>query len=195
MIRLCRSLAALALALAAACAPLPPEPTYPEITFRNQPQFRFDAAEVELVKAYKSPLKAPNVEHESPLLPAAVLRRWIADRVVAAGAERRVKATIEDASITETLLPINQDFEASFTTEQAARLDASLALRIELLDARGFQLAMVRAKSARARSLPEDATLRERDEVMFQLTEDLANDIDAIMSERIPDQFAAYLIR
>ena len=195
MIRPCRPLVAFALVLAAACAPLPPEPTYPEITFRSAPPYLFDAAEVEVVEAYRSPLAAPHVEHESPLLPAAVLKRWIADRVAAGGTERRVRVTIEDASITETLLPINQDFAASFTTEQAARLDASVALQIELLDARGFQLAMVRAKSARARSLPEDATLRERDEVLFQLTEDLANDIDQIMSERIPDQFAAHLIR
>jgi hypothetical protein len=194
MIRLRRPLLALALALGA-CAPLPPEPTYPEITFRAEPPFEFDAAEVEVVDAYRSPLKAPNVEHESPLLPAAALKRWIADRIAAAGTGRRVRVTIEDASITETLLPINQDLKASFTTEQAARLEGSVALEVEVLDAEGSQLAMVRAKSARTRGLPEDATLRERDEVMFQLTEDLANDIDQIMSERIPAQFAAYLIR
>ena len=187
-------LCVLAAVTLAACAPLPPELRFPEISFADRAPFRFDAAAVEVVEAYRPPLESPHVEHEAPVAPGTALRRWVDQRVAAAGSRGRVRVTIEDASIVETPLATNRDLEASLTTERAARFEGSVALRIALIDEGGSELAMLRAKSARTRSLPEDATLRERDQLLFTLTQDLANDIDSIMSERIPAHFAEHLV-
>lgn len=185
---------ALGLALAA-CAPPPPEPVYPQITFRNLPPFALAVSSVELVDAYQPPLRAPHVEHESPVPPAVPLRRWVSERLVAAGGAGTARATISDARITETALPINQDFEATFRTEQAARFDGRVEMAIEVLDERGVTRAGVEAKVTRSRTLPEDATLRERDEILFQITEDLANELNRVLEENIPRHLAAYLVR
>jgi hypothetical protein len=183
----------LGLALAA-CAPPPPEPLYPQITFRNLAPFRLAVASVELVEAYQPPLRAPHVEHESPVPPAVPLRQWVGERLVAAGGAGTARATIRDARITETALPVNQDFEATLRTEQVARFDGRVELVIEVLDERGT-LAGVQAEATRSRTLPEDATLRERDEILFQIAEDLANDLNRVLEENIPRHLGAYLVR
>jgi hypothetical protein len=185
----------LALGLAvAACVPPPPEPVYPQITFRTLAPFRLAVASVELVEAYRPPLRAPHVEHESPVPPAVPLRRWVSERLVAAGGAGTVRATIRDARITETALPVNQDFEATLRTEQVARFDGRVELVVEVLDERGMQLAAVHAEATRSRTLPEDATLREREEILFQIAEDLANDLNRVLEENIPRYLGAYLV-
>ena len=188
-------IAVVLVALAAACAPPPAEPRFPEVTFRDQAPFRFDAATVEVVEAFQPPLKVPHVEHEVPVPPAAMLKRWVADRVVAAGAEGRVRATIVDASIVETELATNQTIAAGLTTEQAVRFDARVELELEYLDARGVPKGAVRGEARRSRTVPEDATLRERDEGLFQMTEDLVNDLDRVLSANIPRYLGTHLVQ
>ena len=183
---------ALVLVLAACGRPLP-EPVYPEITFRASEPWRLDVASIEVVEAYRSPLAAPNVEHEAPITPAQAMRRWAEDRLKAVGSAGVARLTIRDAAIVESNLPVNQDLEGSFTTEQAVRFDARLAVELEVFDGRGMPQATVRGKVDRVRSLPENATVRERDEVLYQITEDLVTNMDKIMSDNIPKYLDAYL--
>jgi hypothetical protein len=41
--------------------------------------------------------------------------------------------------------------------------------------------------------MPEDATLREREEVLFQIAEDLGNDLNTVLDGNIRQHFARYL--
>ena len=66
--------------------PAPAPPHFPEITFRTEAPFRIAAKTVEIVEAYVPPLRAPNVEHESPVPPSILLRRWAEQRLEAAAA-------------------------------------------------------------------------------------------------------------
>ena len=179
--------------LLSACVPPPAAPNFPEIAFRDREPFRLDVAEVTLVESYQAPLRAPHVEHESPMPPAVPLRNWVRDRLRAEGGAGSLRATIVDARIVETLLEINQDVGAALTTEQAVRFDGRVEMRLEVLDAGGRVRASVNAEASRARTIPENATLRERDEVLFQIAEDLATDLDAVLAPNIRQHLAPYL--
>ena len=190
----------LALALfclfAVACTPAPaPAPHFPEITFRTEPPFRITAETVEIVEAYVPPLRAPNVEHESPVAPSILLRRWAEQRLEAAGGPGYVRATITDASIVETELATNQTVETSFQTEQAFRFNGRAAMRIQLVDATGAVRATVEGAAEQVRTLPENATLLERQEILFQMSEDLARALDKVLGENLRQHFAAHLVR
>lgn len=176
-----------------ACAPAPPPLKYPEVNFRAAPPLRIDAAVVEVVEAYVPPLRAPHVEQDAPVAPSTLLRRWAEQRLEATGDRGRVLATIRDARIVETVLATNQTVEGSFTTEQAARFEGRVAMTVELLDAAGGARASVEGEAKRTRTLPENATLREREEVLFQMSEDLANDLDKVLEANIRQHFAPHL--
>ncbi len=179
--------------LAVACAPAPLPLNYPDITYRTVPPLRIDAADVEVVEAYVPPLRAPHVEQDAPIAPSVLLRRWAEQRLEAVGARGYVRATIRDARIVETRLDTNQTVRDSFTNEQAARFDGRVAMSIELVDATGAQRASVQGEAKRTRTLPENATLRERQEILFQMSEDLANDLDEVLEANLRQHFAPYL--
>ncbi len=47
----------------AGCTSAPTVPTYPEIRFSGKPPMLLDVARVDIVEAYRPPLRAPNVDH------------------------------------------------------------------------------------------------------------------------------------
>lgn len=181
--------------LVAACAtPAPRTADLTEITFRSQPPFRLAANLLDVVDAYRPPLRLPNVEHQAPVMPSAVLRRWAEERLVPVGGGGRIRATILDARIIETVLPVNQTFWDSFRTEQAARFDGRVEMSIDLLDSAGAIRASARGNAVRVRGLPEDATLGERERLLFELTESLARDLDKVLQYNIRQYFAAHMV-
>ena len=179
---------------AVACTPAPTPPHFSEITFRTEPPLRIAAETVDIVETYVPPLRAPNVEHESPVAPSILLRRWAEQRLEAAGGPGFVRATITDAGIVETELETNQTVETSFQTEQAFRFNGRAAMRIELVDNAALVRATVEGAAEEVRTLPENATLLERQEVLFQMSEDLARALDKVLGENLRQHFAAHLV-
>ena len=179
--------------LIAACLPAPQPAKFPEVSFRNAPPFQIDAATVDVVEAYVPPLTAPHVEQDSPVPPSILLRRWAEQRLEPAGTRGLVRATIKDARIVETLLATNQTVGDSFTNEQSARFDGRVAMTVELVGANGLPTASVEGEAKRTRTLPENATLREREEILFQMSEDLATDLDKVLDANIRQHFAPHL--
>ena len=66
-------------------------------------------------------------------------------------------------------------------------------MTIELVDGAGRARASVEGEATRTRTLPENATLREREEILFQMSEDLASDLDKVLEANIRQHFAPYL--
>jgi len=161
-----------------ACGSTPEPPTFPEITFKHLHPIEIDAAEVEVVDAYTPPLRAPNVEHEFPTSPGEAVHRWARDRLNPVGDGGTVEVTIEDASVIEVPLERTTGVEGLVTVDQAFRYEARLEVAIELLDAQGRSLGVVRTTAERTRTTPEDLTLNERDQVFFELTEALMRDFN-----------------
>ncbi len=186
------ALAVLAAALSGCNAP-PPSAAYAEITFSHLEPYRFEVAAVEVVVPFVAPLKPPHVEHLSPTPPADLMRRWVADRLQPVGTDGAVRVTISDAHIVMTVLKVNEDLKDRFTTEQVARYDARAEMLIEVLDGRNLVQAHAGAVATRSRTVPEGLNMRQRDQVLYELTEALIADLDRALGPNIERYLVGYL--
>ena len=180
--------------LLAACSEAPPPTRFPQLTYAHHGAFVLDVSEIEIVDAYRSPLRSPNVEHLMPVTPAAVARQWADDRLKKAGSSgRRAVFTIENAAVTESLLQRKSGIRGALTVDQSERYDATLAIRLEIFDIAGRSVGVVEANAERSRSVPEDITLDAREKIWFSITESLANDLNAELDRAIPQFLGQYL--
>jgi len=191
-----RSLLTVALAavgLGVAGCQSPPPPAFPEITFAHETPLALDVAEIDYVEAYLAPQTAPNVDHLFPVRPAAVAKRWAKDRLRAVGTSRRARVTLTDASVTETMLKTRKGITGAFYNEQERRYDATLEVKIEIFDDRGFSQAHASTVAKVSRTVPEDITLNDRDKVWFEMTETLAKKFDAEFERTIRTYLGGFL--
>ena len=165
----------------------------PELTYKHLPVMSFAVARIEIVETYRSPLQSPNVEHLFPTPIAAALRRWADDRLEAVGGAYTLRFIIEDASATIEELETNKDLEALFTTEQAERIDTRLRVKIEITDENGAVPAFTNTEAARTRTMPENVSLNERDQIYNDLTKALMNDFNISQEQSIREYFEMYL--
>ena len=180
--------------LLAACETPSPTPVYPEVSFRHLPKLKLDVAAIDVRQTYVPPLKAPNVEHQFPLTPSDAARRWIDDRLAAAGSNGVATVIIQDASAIEEKLRTQGGIRGAFTTEQSERYVARMTVRLEVSNAGGLGTGFAAASAARSRTVPEDATLNERDKTFFELTEGLVQDFDRAMEKEINDNLRGFLV-
>ena len=180
--------------LAVACQVAPPANGWPEITFQHRPALQFDAAEIAIEQSYEAPLDPPHVVHLFPVSPGEAAVRWARDRLAAAGPAGRLIYDVREASAVEVPLQIESGLTGLFTAEQSARYDARLVVEVRLLDDRGMTRAAVEAEVEHSITVPEDATLREREEAWFRLTEALMRDFDAELERALYQYMAAHIL-
>ena len=188
--------AAIAVGLAvvlAACETPVPAPVFPQLTYAHLGAIRLDVAKVEVVDQYVPPLKRPNVEHEFPVTPAAAARRWVVDRIKAAGSGRTVRVLIRTAAVRVKALPKSKGLRGLFTVEESERYDGELAMTIEIRSERGFRDAFAEARVTRSRTVLENISLNQRTEVYFEMTEGLMIDLNAELEKNIRRHLARFL--
>ncbi len=178
--------------LLTACESPLKEISYPELRFSHLPVIELDVARIEIVEQYRSPLKAPNVEHELPLAPAKAMRNWATDRLRAVGKSGQAKFIIVDASVTVELLPKKKGLKAAFTLDQAARYDTRLEARLEIETAGGLGKGYATATVTRQRTTPEGASLNSRDDALYRFIESAAKDFDQVMAANIDRYLAPF---
>lgn len=193
MLPLPRRAALLLAFVVAGCGSAPGPPTYSEIRFTDKPPIRLDVARIEVVQAYRSPLKAPNVEHLFPLRPARAAAQWARDRLRARGTTGRAEAVIRDASATETALKRTEGVRGAFTTDQAERYDATITISVHILDSLGKELANASATARFSRTVAEDVTLNEREREWHRMTTAMMQALDTALEGEMKKSLAAYL--
>ena len=177
----------------AACATDVAPTGFPEITFTHLPAIKLDVAEIVYAPRYQPPVTEPNIGHEFPTPPAVAAERWIADRLVAVGNSGQAKVTIRQAAATETKLDIKKGFTGAFTTDQAWRYDTQVEVVIEAVNLNRKLQAQASAKAQEGRTVPEDATLLERETVWFSLTETLMRTFDQTFEAQIRKDLAKFV--
>lgn len=180
------------MAILTACASPPPS-EFAEITFEHRPKIRLDVASIDIEVAYRGPLKEPNVEHTMQISPAAAATRWATDRLQAVGNVRRARYIIRNASVVEERLDVTTGIEGVLTVDQAARYTQRVAVEIQILDGSRVE-ADLKAEATRSITVPEDTSLREREEVLYRLNEDTMRDLDLELESAIREAFAAYVV-
>lgn len=188
-----RSLPVLAAALVlAACAKLE-TPSYPELRFTDKPAIGFDVAEIEVRQAFKPSGEPPQVELLFPVRPDQAAESWANDRLRALGSGGRLIYTIRDASVTETPLETSTGLTGAFTTDQAERYDARLVLEVEMKDSTGNSVGTASARAVRSVTVPESASIKQREDVWYELVKKLMTDMDSQLDQTLKEVFFRFL--
>tara|TARA_B100001123_G_scaffold350447_1_gene400912 strand:- start:407 stop:994 length:588 start_codon:yes stop_codon:yes gene_type:complete len=185
-----RTACVVALFTLTACVTAGPQPSYPEITFSHLPPIELKVAEIVYEPRYQPPIAAPNIGHEFPTPPAKAVERWISDRLKAVGTVGQAKIVIRRATGTETKLKVTKGLTGAFITEQAWRYDAHVEVAIEAVDPNRKITAQASAAAQQSRTMPEDASLSEREDIWFALTETVMRKFNTAFEAQIRKDLA-----
>lgn len=176
-----------------ACETAPPSATFPELTFRHMKPIRLAVGSVETYNEFRMPFAAPNVEHKMPVAPGPAAERWGQDVLQAAGGTDKLVMVITDASVTETPLKRKKGLEGAFTTDQTERYEARIAVRLEVRTAENKRRAVAEAFATRSTTIPEDASLADRETLWYALTEQLMNDFNTAVRPQVTAHLGEFL--
>jgi len=177
--------AASVLALVTACETAPPAPVYPDITFNHLPTINLAVSSVSVQQTYTAPLTDPNIEHSMPGAPLDAAARWVTDRVRATGNNGTATFTLKEMSVKEVPLEKKTGVVGAFTTDQSERYDAVIEATVSITDPSRNAKGSAVARAERSITVAEDATLNERDQVLFGLAEKLMADFNAELERNI----------
>jgi hypothetical protein len=178
--------------LLTACESPLPVVNYPDLRFNHLPVIELNVARIEVVEQFRSPLRAPNVEHELPLAPAKAMRNWAQDRLRAVGNTGIARFIIMDASVKAEALVKKKGLKAAFTLDQAARYDARLEAKLEVENTGGLSKGFATATATRTRTLPEGISLNDRDDTLYRFVEAASNDFDKTMTANIDRHLSSF---
>ncbi|HXV23459.1 MAG TPA: hypothetical protein VED46_04290 [Alphaproteobacteria bacterium] len=162
------------------------ETDFPELTWTHLPPITLDVAEIEIIDASQPTGASPNVEHLFPVPPARAAERWARDRLRAGGVTNRARYIIQRAEVVEVGLQQTEGLSGLFTTDQSERYDAELAVLLEIRSDTGGRLGQVTTELRKSRTVPEDASLSEREAVWFSITDDLSELLNAELERSMP---------
>lgn len=178
-----------------ACELAVPQDQYPPLTYKDLPPIKLDVASIEIETAYQSKSEPPNVELLFPVRPDQAAANWGRDRLVAAGQSRRLRYIVREASATEEALETQTGVSGAFTTDQAERYKANLGLEIEILSDQGQIVGTVAVRSSRTITMPEDASIREREQVWYSLTKKLMADANGQLEATMNKALSNFILR
>lgn len=188
----CLTLSLIAVMGLAACS-TQPAPKYPELTYNHMPKIILGVAEIQVVSEAIQTSGATHVEAQMPVSPETALRAWARDRLQANGVSGVAKFIIEKASVTETDLKKTKGLKGLVTKDQSQRYDSKIRATIKLEGVPRVTQAFAQAEVSRSQSIVEDATINDREQLWFTLTEATMKDFDPIMSASIRKHLADFV--
>lgn len=165
-----------------------------EMSFTRYQPIYLDVSMIENADEYKSPMTLPNVEHLMPFSPTEAMHIWVKDRLRAVGGDKTLQVIIKDASVIETKLPKPGGFTAFFTVHQDKRYDAKLSVEMRIYgEGDAMSLASITANVTRSVTMSESASAAERDAVLYRLTADMMEQMNAELEKNIFQYFGSYI--
>ena len=188
-----KAIAALAVLVVAltACETPPPVLSFPELTYGHLGQIHLRVGAMDVVSEYRSPMAEPHVEHLFPVSPERALRQWAADRLKPEGAEGVARFVITDARVTKTVLKKDETLTGKFTKQQTERYEAVMEAALEIQTGQGRGRGAARV--SRSVTVREDASLNDREQMWFDLIEDVMNDFNGEMDKQIRQHLVNWL--
>ena len=167
-----------------------------QVGFQHLAGIQLNVGNVNIASEYKSPLKAPNVEHLFATSPEHALLDWAQTRLKAVGfADNTAQAhfVVEDAHVLETVLKKTKGLKGMFTYEPTSRFDARVVARLEISGGADQNSGQVSVTSMRSVEVSENATLAEREQAWMVLVESIMADFNAQMDTQIQAYLALWL--
>ncbi len=167
----------------------PAAPAPQTLSFTGYPPINLDVGNIEVAEDYKSPQRAPNVEHLMPYSPADAMQIWVKDRLRAKGSAKLAQVSIIDASVVATDLPKTQGIKGLFTNDQDKRYDARLEVEIRIYGDSALSEASTSVEVTRSITIPENASVNSRKATYNQLVADLMK----MLNEKLEKNIHQYL--
>ena len=181
---LAAALTALTLIVGGCATQVPAKP--PAVSFADRPPIDLDVAVIDIVDQYHSPMKKPNVEQLAPNPPEQAVRRWASERLRASGTGGSAQVIILDASIVESQLARDSGIASYFTTQQGQRYDGRVAVKIVCQSPSGLG-GYAQASASRSTTVPEDASLADREATWDTLVRGMMEDFDNRLTQTVKD--------
>ena len=163
------------------------------VGFDHLAPIALNVGQIDVQTAFRSTMKAPNVEFRMPTPPAKALADWAAARLQAMpGAGAKATFVIEDAQVLEVIQEKTEGIKGFFTTEATDQYTAKIAARFRVEDPSGAG-GEVTARAERFIDILEDSTLEEREQRWVELVEALMADFDAEMDKQIRTHLGHWL--
>lgn len=183
--------------LLAACASGPAKlPQYPLPEHWSQQPVRLDALSVRVVDDYEMTLKPPYVEHQFPVSFEQAMEHWAETRLNTNGRdEYQLEIHLDKALAMEQSLPRTKGVKGVFTTDQASSFETWLQVTLKMYGPESFlPESEIIVSVARKLSLPEGATLEEREALYHQLLVETMEMFDKEAMKQIHKRFAKYIL-
>ena len=161
------------------------DPVFPNISFTHRQPIKLEIGRVEIKNEYFSPSTHPNVEHEFPISPAKAVFQWVRGRLRPVGKNGSIIIIIRDASVIEVPLALKRGLKEVFTRQQSHRYDAVIDLRVEVRESDNSVQAIVQSVAKMSRTVPENLSIKAREEIWFKLTEEMMEDLDKSLQKLI----------
>jgi hypothetical protein len=180
--------------LLTACGDVPAPRHFEDIRFTQAPQIAMDVAEIRIIESQTVPTQAPHVAHRFPTPPVQALKNWAGDRLRAVGSEGIFEFVIQDASVTETALRTDDSLSGLFKEEQSERYDARIRVVLRLYSgARGIAQTQGDVTVTRMRTISEEATVVEREQLFDTMLRDIMEVFNREAEDRLQQYFSPYL--
>lgn len=82
----------------------------PSLNFKRYQPIYMNVSGISVVEDYKSPMRAPNVEHLMPYSPADAVHIWVKDRLRTTGGDKTMQIIIKDARVVDVTPPKEEGF-------------------------------------------------------------------------------------
>lgn len=171
----------------------PAAPTKRDISFTKYQKINVNVGKIEVIEAYKSPLKAPNVEHIMPRSPADAMQIWVHDRLRATGSDKLLQVTINDASVVATDLPRTKGITGLFTVDQEKRYDARLDVELKIYGEASLSEADTAITVTRSITIPENASVNSRRAAYDKMLNDLMQMLNDKLEQNMQNYFRNYV--
>lgn len=183
-----------ALFLLSSCEAAPEGYALRPISFADKAPISLNVARINVIENYKSPLAAPNVEHQFATSPAQAVRIWANERLRAVGTTGSLEITIDNASVKEVKLPVKDGVRGFFTDDASERYDGVLSVTFRAYDGEN---ALSRAEGSvtisRTQSINEKATIADREHLWHEMVRDMANSYDREAELRLRQYFLSFI--
>ncbi|MBX7146616.1 MAG: hypothetical protein K1X44_04835 [Alphaproteobacteria bacterium] len=178
-----------------ACHTPPERQNFSEISFKHLPPFTFNVAEIEIADGYKPLQNYPYVDHLFRNIPKQSMIQWAKDRLKAGGNMGFLRYTILEASIKQVPLKMQGGIKGLLTTEQSDRYDIILKIQIDVENNNGLQKGQITAEATRSQTVPENATLNQREKIWYQLTEQALQELNTQTENNIRQYLQKFLMQ
>lgn len=169
------------------CSLTPEAYEEPVLTFDHLEKQELPVARIQFLNQYSAPVTKNNIENKTRNAPLTTMQKWLEKRFVAVAPQDTLRVYIEEASLVKKDLPVTDSIFGVFNVEPSQEYKARIFSKIEFLDDAGVLKASYNIRAERQVSLPNNATLVEKDRTLFRLMENLMQSIDREMMKIVAD--------